>query len=144
VKVVFELPKGHPIEMNSHINSQLDPFLSEERERSIENEKYFRRGQIVGICESILAEEMGIIPGSRRLSGLGLKLFDGHDEDFVAFDAIASETDHLPVDSERHNWSVEALEGKDKEIARAESLYKSDAFAACKKLVERFGLKGEG
>jgi hypothetical protein len=103
-------------------------------------EEYFILGKIVAICEATLSGEMGVIAASRRLSGLGLTLFDGHDEDFVTFDGIDSETDHLPVDNERDNWSVEALEKKDKEIAKAEALYKDDAFAACKKLLERFGM----
>jgi hypothetical protein len=126
--------------MNPKMNSQLDPFLGAERERRAQEREYFLRGKIVGICESMLAEETGVVAGSRRLSGLGLKLFDGHDDDFEPFDAIDSETDRLPVDSERANWSVEALERKDKEIAKAEAFYKDDAFAACRKLIERFGM----
>jgi Protein of unknown function (DUF2489) len=85
-----------------------------------------------------LAEEIGIIAASRRLTALGLKLFDAHDEDFIMFVAVDSETDHLPVDKERHNWSAEALERKDAEIAEAEAFYKNNVIAACRKLIERF------
>ena len=127
--------------MCAYMDSQLDPFLSAERERRIENEVYFTRGKIVAICESVLAEEVGVIAASRKLIGLGLTLFDTHDKDFVIFNAIASETDGLPVDKERHNWSVEALARKDKEIAHAETLYQEVAFEACRKLIERFLLK---
>jgi hypothetical protein len=123
------------------MKSQLDPFLAAERERKMKDEEYFVRGKIAAICEAVLAEEIGVIAASRRLSRLGLRLFDSHDEDFVMFDGIASETDHLPVDSERHNWSVEALERKDREIAEVEALYKDDANSACRNLIERFGMK---
>jgi hypothetical protein len=108
----------------------------------------FIRGKIVAICEAILNEEVGVIAGSRRLSRLESELLHNEvgwfqrDEDFVTIVAIDSETDHLPVDSERHNWSVEALERKDEEIAKAEALYKDDVFAACRKLIERFDMKG--
>ena len=61
-----------------------------------------------------------------------------HHEDFVLFVGIDSETDHLPVDIERTNWSAEALERKDKEIADAEAFYQTDVTAACKKLIEQF------
>ena len=69
-------------------------------------------------------------------------MFGDHDEDFLTFVGIDSETDSLPVDWERRNWSVEALERKDKEIAEAEAFYQNDAFVACRKLIERFDLNG--
>ena len=56
------------------------------------------------------------------------------------FDVVDSETDHLPVDIERRNWSAEALERKDAEIAEAEALFKDDVIAACRKLIERFAI----
>ena len=101
-------------------------------------EEYYLRGKIVAICEATLAEEIGIIAASRRLSALGLELFDGHDEDFIMFDGVYTETDHLPVDMERRNWDTEALKRKDAEIAEAEAFYKTDVIAACRKLIERF------
>jgi hypothetical protein len=126
------------------MSSQLDPFLAAQSEQKVRDKEYFLRGKIVAICEAVLREEIRVIAASRRLSRFGLELFDGHDEDFEPFDAIDSETDRLPVDTERANWSVEALDRKDKEIARAEALYKNDAFVACRKLIERFRLEGEG
>jgi hypothetical protein len=108
----------------------------------------FLRGKIIAICEAILNEEIGIIAGSRRLNRLGTELLHNevgwfqHDNDFLTFVAVDSETDYLPVDAERHNWSVEALERKDEEVAKAEALYKGDVFMACRKLVARFDMKG--
>jgi hypothetical protein len=102
------------------------------------NEEYYIRGKIVAICEAVLAETIGIIAASRTLSALGLELFDGHDEGFRMFDAVNTETDHLPVDIERRNWSAEALKRKDAEIAEAEAFYRNDVIAACRKLIERF------
>ena len=104
----------------------------------MKNQEYYIRGKIVAICEATLAEEIGIIAASRRLSALGLELFDGRHEDFIMFDAVDTETDHLPVDIERKNWSAEALKRKDAEIAEAEASYKNDVIAACRKLIERF------
>ena len=106
----------------------------------MKNEECYLRGKIVAICEAALAEEIGTIAASRRLSALGLELFDGRHEDFIIFDAVDSETDDLPVDTERKNWTAEALERKDVEIAQAEAMYKSDVIAACRRLIERFAL----
>lgn len=114
----------------------------------IDERSVYLRGKIVAICEAILREEMGAIPGSRILNKLELDLlhhatlgrFD-RDDDFLTFVAIDSETDHLPVDLERHNWSTEALERKDQEIAEAELWAKELAFPACRKLIERFRLE---
>src|SRR3989442_14359509 len=92
----------------------------------------FIRGKIVAICQAMLKEEIGVIPGSRRLNSLEIELrhqeagsFE-RDEDFLTFVGIDSETDHLPVDVERKNWSVEALQRKDEEIAKAEAFYRED------------------
>jgi hypothetical protein len=105
----------------------------------MKHEDYIR-GKIVAICEAALAEEIGTIAASRRLSALGLELFERRHEDFITFDAVDSETDDLPVDRERRNWSAEALKRKDADIAEAEALYKDDVIAACRKLIERFAI----
>ena len=104
----------------------------------MKNEEYYIRGKIVAICEAVIAEEIGIIAASRRLSALGFELFNGHNEDFILFVGVDSETDHLPVDIERKNWSAEALKRKDEEIAEADAFYKNNVMAACRKLIERF------
>ncbi|HKU73660.1 MAG TPA: DUF2489 domain-containing protein [Pyrinomonadaceae bacterium] len=106
----------------------------------MKHEEYFIRGKIVAICEAVVAEEIGIIAASRRLSALGLELFHGRHEDFITFDAVDSETDHFPVDTERKNWSAEALRQKDEEIAEAEALYRTNVIASCRKLLERFAI----
>lgn len=99
-------------------------------------------GKIVSIREAMLREEIGIIAASRRLVSLGFELFANHDKDFLMFVAIDSETDHLPVDLERQNWSVEALERKDQEIVNYEAIAKEDALETCRKLIKRFAVNG--
>jgi hypothetical protein len=124
-------------------------FIARLEKKMMDEEKVaFIRGKIISICEAILNEEIGVIAGSRRLNRLEGELLHKevgwfqHDEDFLTFVAVDSETDHLPVDAERHNWSVDALERKDEEIAKAEAQYKDDVFAACRKIIERFDMKG--
>lgn len=104
------------------------------------NKEDYLRGKIVAICEAALAEEIGIIAASRRLSALGWELFEQQHENFITFDAVDSETDDLPVDIERKNWSAEALQRKDVEIAEAEATYRNNVLAACRKLIEQFAI----
>jgi hypothetical protein len=88
-------------------------------------------GKIVAICEAILREEIGVIPGARILQSLSFDLPQGADDDFSAFVTINSDTNHL-------KWSAEAVQRKDQEIAKAEQSAKELAFPACRKLIERF------
>lgn len=106
------------------------------------NEKYkaFLQGKIVAVCEAILSEEVGIILGSRKLTYLSHLISDDNRNEFMIFIAIDSETDHLPVDLERKNWSIEALKRKDKEIAEYENDFKEDVFSACKNLILRLSI----
>ncbi|MDX6692660.1 MAG: hypothetical protein QOF02_263 [Blastocatellia bacterium] len=112
-----------------------------------EEQAAFIRGKVVAVCEGLLNEEIGVIASARMLCRLEYELsrreggWHEHDEDFITFVAINSETDHLPVDDERRNWSDEALERKDEEIAKAESGYREMACAACRKLIARFEMK---
>ena len=120
-----------------------------------EQRSAYLRGKVVAICEAILQEKIGAIAGSRILNKLEIELLHHdtvgsftRDEDFSVFVAIDSETDHLPVDFERHNWSTEAwsteaLERKDQEITKAEQWARELAFPACKKLIERFRFEAE-
>jgi hypothetical protein len=104
----------------------------------------FVKSEIVTIANAILNGETGIILGSRQLSSLRYELSDERDPDFNIFIAIDSETDHLPVDNERENWSVEALKRKDVEIAEYEAYHKDQVIDACKKLIQRFANDKEG
>lgn len=67
--------------------------MVERYEMRTEDHSIYIHGKIVAICEAMLREEIGIIAGSRRLAGLGFELFDDHNEDFLTFVAIDSETD---------------------------------------------------
>lgn len=74
------------------------------------------------LAQSVLSGEAYLLEVSRDLWGAlqGLDL-DWEDEDCSAFGLIASETEHLPIGSQRQYWSAEALERKNPEILRARS-----------------------
>ena len=56
-------------------------------------------------------------------------------EILLIFTGIASETDGLPVGAVRQQWSAEALERKDREIAEGEEFYRDSAMEAATRLV---------
>ncbi len=96
------------------------------------------RGDIVRTAQEVIDGEIGIILGCRRLQSFRFRLADEHDEDFMLFVGVDSQTDHLPVDDERRNWSSEALARKDIEIAESENFFRNDVVAACHKVIARF------
>ena len=61
------------------------------------------------------------------------------DIDFLAFVAVDSETDALPVGNVREHWSLAALARLEPEIQTATEWAKGFASAACVSVVRRFG-----
>jgi hypothetical protein len=98
----------------------------------------YLRLELVATAKSVLSGEMGIIAGSRLLWRLGDELNNQHDPDFKIFIAADTETDHLPVDKERENWSEEALKRKDVEIAEYEAHYRQKVMDGCRRILERY------
>ena len=106
------------------------------------NEGYFEtvRSTLIATATAVTTGKLGIILGCRKLYAISDQLkLDDFDEDFRIFIAVDSQTDHLPVDEERGNWSVEALQRKDIEIAEVEEPFRSEVTEACRKLIVRFG-----
>ena len=97
-----------------------------------------RRRELLDIAEAILRGDIGVILGSRRMQAFRFDLGDEFDADFMTFVAVDSETDHLPVDDERRNWSDDALTRKDAEISEAEDFHRQEVFRACRQVIARF------
>jgi hypothetical protein len=93
------------------------------------------RVQILRIARQMLAGEVGIIAASRELGYLRHEVEPQLANVLVTFTAIDSETDTLPVGDVRKEWSPEALERKDKEIAGAEDFYRETAVNAATELI---------
>ena len=60
------------------------------------------------------------------------------DNDFDAFVAIQSKTDHLPLEKHRHLWSKEALAKLEPEFIKTEEWASTFAPQACKNIIARF------
>lgn len=101
-----------------------------------ENEIKAQRAKAIKTAEEMISGKVGIIAGARIMSGLRFDTeLPEDDEDFLALVAIDSETDDLPVGSEREQWWAEALREKDIEIQRCEERYRQDAIDACERLI---------
>ena len=97
-----------------------------------------QRERLVAVARAILDGELGVILGARHIAGLFYAFEDEDDPDRLVWVGIDSETDHLPVDEERRNWSPQALARKDEEIAECEAFFKDTALKACRRLLLRF------
>ncbi len=97
------------------------------------------RRDALAVARGVLTGTRDPIVSARELSRLRFSVgVNADDPDFNCFVAIDSETDALPVGSERERWSAEALARLEPEIASARSwanAYGRDAF---ENLVRRF------
>src|SRR5262249_28719317 len=95
------------------------------------------RVRILRIARQLVAGEIGIIAASRELGYLHheVELEPHLAKVLVTFTGIDSETDALPVGNVRKEWNPDALKRKDKEIARAEDLYRESAVNAATELI---------
>ena len=97
-----------------------------------------QRVAALATARQILAGDIGVVEGSRRLSALQHALEPSAlEEFFTPFVAIASQTDHLPLGEVTKHWAPDALDEKRKELAEAERLHRQDAFEACRGLINR-------
>jgi hypothetical protein len=96
--------------------------------------------QVASLAAAILTGREELLPSTQRMRTLLWQLRLGDtDADLQAFTAIASETAHLPLGSERRFWDAEALRLKDAEIERAAEWARERGLESCRRLVARFG-----
>ena len=107
---------------------------------NLEKVQYARR-RVAALAQDVLDGRLSILLAAQELSRLQRDAdVPDDDEDFVAFVAIDSETDHLPVAPRvRPLWDPAALKVKDEAIARAETWARDFGLEACRNLVSRFG-----
>ena len=97
------------------------------------------RAQVAALALEMLDGRISFLEGSIELSSLRFEAeVDEHDEDFMAFVAIASETDSLPIGKSREYWSAEALERHKPAIEKATEWAKQFGIPACQSLIRRF------
>jgi hypothetical protein len=91
-------------------------------------------------AQAVLDGEVGVIEGSIELARYAHEVVADPriDPDFAVFAALASETDHLPIRTVHHLWSVSALVRADEEIEAITSRYEARVRRACENVIRRF------
>ena len=98
------------------------------------------RQEIVTTARRMIAGELSLISGCRRLKILAVEVVDDwrDDHDFVIIGGVESETDHLPLEDQRANWDPTAFAEKQSEVARIEEVVREEVLGVCRSLIARF------
>lgn len=99
------------------------------------------RENLVSLVKSMLNGSITYFEGASKVLELKNKIggISDQDKDFDTFLIIQSETDHLPLEKQKHLWSREALVKLQPEFIKTECWAETFAQKACKNLVDRFG-----
>jgi hypothetical protein len=100
------------------------------------------RRQVVALAKDMLAGRLSYFEGAVQVWALQSKVggLGDHDPDFVAFLAIVSDTDHLPLHAQRPRWAPSALERLAPEFKDVEEWVSTFAPDACKSIIARFDI----
>lgn len=98
------------------------------------------RRELVAVARSMLSGELPFIEGAFRVCRLRSQIggLADRDEDIDAFVLIESETDHLPLQAQRHQWSPTALAELESQFIGTQEWASSFAPEACNNLISRF------
>ncbi|GGY88323.1 hypothetical protein GCM10007169_01920 [Shewanella fodinae] len=98
-----------------------------------------KRARVHELASGMLDGSIHYLEGVVELASLRFEVeVSEDDQDFLAFTAVASEIDHLPIGAPRQYWSKEALERDEPEIQESIKWAKEFSLAQCKSLSERF------
>ena len=98
-----------------------------------------QRRRVAELARQILAGEIDVLDGSCQIASLRWEVeVEDCDKDFMAFQLVSLDTDHLPIGREALNWSDEALVRKEPELKRAREWAIETVRAQCASLVARF------
>ena len=102
--------------------------------------------QIVDIAKGALAGTVSILQAARELAELLSEAGVEDDEGELVnlFKTIDSETDHLPLGSQRQQWDAVSLKRKDSEIVEYERAFREEVLRACRTLISKYssGISG--
>lgn len=107
---------------------------------SLEEQERAQRA-VADLARRMLDGELGVIAGAREMWRMATGVVDDvwEDDDFAVFAALDTETDHLPIETQRALWDEAAFAEREITVARIEDANRESVFAACRSLLERFG-----
>jgi hypothetical protein len=100
----------------------------------------YHQGKAVDLARLIIAGKVGVIAGSREMWRHGSAIVPDTriDKDFLVFLALDSETDDLPLESERAQWDPAAFAVLAQKVAEIEAEEQVRVYAACRSIIDRF------
>ena len=98
------------------------------------------RKQLVILAHAMLDGTLSYFEGASKVIEIKDRIggVQERDEDFDTFAAIQCETDHLPLEKQRHHWSKEALAKLEPEFIKTEEWASEFAPQACENIIARF------
>jgi hypothetical protein len=99
------------------------------------------RQRLVSLANAMLEGTLSFFEGAPKVHELKDKVggVADRDEDFDAFLVIQSETDHLPLEKQKHLWSKNSIANLEQEFKKTEEWAGEFAPQACKNIIARFG-----
>lgn len=97
-----------------------------------------RRHELVAVASGMLAGDVNLIEGVRRICALRFAVEDPENEAFLPIRAIESETDSFPLGAMRSNCSEDFLKRADAEMESYLADARDDILRACREIVSTF------
>lgn len=97
-----------------------------------------KQHELVAVAKAMLAGEIDLLEGARRICALRFAVEDPENEVFLTLRAIDSETDHFPLGAMRATCSPEYLKRADGEVHAYLGSAREDILQACRGIVEAF------
>lgn len=100
-----------------------------------------QRHELVAVASGMLAENVNLIEGVRRICALRFEIKDPENEVFLPIRAIESETDSFPLGAMRLYCNEEYLKRVDAELESYLVDARDDIMQACREIVCRFSTR---
>lgn len=97
-----------------------------------------RRHELVAVASGMLAGDVNLIKGVRRICALRFAIEDPENEVFLPIRAIESETDSFPLGAMRSSCSEDYLKRADAEMESYLADACDDILQACREIVRTF------
>lgn len=97
-----------------------------------------KREELVGLANSMLAGEINLIEGVRKICSLRFAISDPENDVFVPLRAIDSETDHYPLGEMRARCADDYLRRMDAEMEGYLAEARQDILDACRDIIRTY------
>lgn len=94
-----------------------------------------KREELVGLANSMLAGEVNLIEGVRKMCSLRFAIGDPENDVFIPLRAIDSETDHYPLGEMRARCADDYLRRMDTEMENYLEEARQDILDVCRDIV---------